>query len=86
MVSMTVCMAAKAIRNQVETHFKYHFKYGPEPTAKGTLPAQDMIYVVDLVAAGLRIGGQVTHFGLLLSTSSPSHSFKNRCWRGVRFG
>ncbi len=56
-------MVEMATGNRVEIRFKY----GPEPTVKGVLPAQDMIYVVDLVASGLRICGQVTHFGLFLS-------------------
>ncbi len=47
-------------------HFRYHCKYGPDPTVKGALPAQGMSYVVDLVAAGWRICGTVTHFGLFL--------------------
>ena len=57
----------KTFRNQVEIHYKY----GPEPTVKGALPAQDIIYVVGLFADRLRMCGQVTHFGLLLSASTP---------------
>ena len=72
-------MAGKAIGNQVEIHVKY----GAEPTVKGAFPAQGMTYVVDLVAPGLRICGQVTYFGLLLSASNPVTMHYPCAWRGV---
>ncbi len=71
-------MAGKAIGNQVEIHVKY----GAEPTVKGAFPAQGMTYVVDLVAPGLRICGQVTYFGLLLSASNPVTMLSMRLARG----
>ncbi len=58
-----------------------HFKSGGDLAVKGGLPAQDMSYVVDLVAAGWRICGQVTHFGLFLPVENEGIIVGSRVWR-----